>query len=367
MNDTDADNIVTDNTSKPDLSLPNDKKRNKKKAPLIATSVFAVIAVVAAVYWFSYGQYFESTDNAYLQSNVTTISPKVSGYIIKSFVKDNEHVKAGQLLVQIDDKDYVQALNKAKANLAQSQANVQNLLAERNLQNSKINQASSQIAAAKAQYKLATQEVNRITSLKKKNYASQNELDTDLSQQKVTLANVNEAEANYKAATDEIAVIDSQITEAKATVEEATAELNQAQLNLSYTKVYAPVSGVVGNRSLRVGMLVQAGTPLLSLVPTQNVWLVANFKETQISAMKKGQHVEIDLDAYPDVHLKGVVDSFSPGTGAQFALLPPENATGNFTKIVQRVPVKIDIVNPEILKGRLIPGLSVTATVDTRG
>ncbi|WP_435532882.1 HlyD family secretion protein [Vibrio marisflavi] len=341
--------------------------KKKNKALLTATALIAFVGVAATIYWFSYAQYFQSTDNAYLQSNVTTISPKVSGYIVKSFVKDNEHVKAGQLLVQIDDRDYVQALNKAQGNLAESEANVQNLVAEKNLQNSKINQAASQIAAAQAQYKLATQEVNRVRSLKKKNYASQNELDTDISQQKVTLANVNEAKANYKAATDEIAVINTQITEAQATVEEAKAEVNQAKLNLSYTKVYAPVSGVVGNRSLRVGMLVQSGTPLLSLVPTQNVWLVANFKETQISHIKKGQKVKIILDAYPDKPLQGVVDSFSPGTGAQFALLPPENATGNFTKIVQRVPVKIDIVNPEALNGRLVPGLSVTATVDTRG
>jgi len=364
MSNTNPENLNSETLIKDQAKAP---KGSKKKAPLIATAIIVFLGAVAAIYWFSYAQYFQSTDNAYLQSNVTTISPKVSGYIVKSYVKDNEHVKAGQLLVQIDDKDYIQALNKAQGNLAESEANVQNLIAEKTLQNSKINQAASQIAAAQAQYKLATQEVNRVRSLKKKNYASQNELDSDVSQQKVTLANVNEAKANYKAATDEIAVIDTQITEAQATVEEAKAEVNQAKLNLSYTKVYAPISGVVGNRSLRIGMLVQAGTPLLSLVPTQNVWLVANFKETQINQMKKGQKVKIVLDAYPDQPLQGVVDSFSPGTGAQFALLPPENATGNFTKIVQRVPVKIDIVNAGKLKDRLVPGLSVTATVSTRG
>lgn len=345
----------------------SDSKPSRNKAPLIASVVIAILGVAAAIYWFSYGQYFQSTDNAYLHGNITTISPKVSGYIVKSYVKDNEHVKAGQLLAKIDDKDYVASLNKAKANLAETRSSVNNLIAEKHLQDSKIKQAESQIHSAQAQYNLATQEVRRVRSLISRKYASQNELDSDISQEKVTLAAVNEATASYRAEIDELAVLDSQISQAEATVLEAQAEVTQAQLNLNDTQVYAPVAGIVGNRSLQVGMLVQAGTPLLSLVPTNNIWLVANFKETQLDHMHAGQSVKVVLDAYPDQPLQGVVHSFAPGTGSEFALLPADNATGNFTKIVQRVPVKITIPNPGTLKGHLIPGLSVVATVNTRG
>ncbi|MCW8328813.1 HlyD family secretion protein [Photobacterium sp. SDRW27] len=339
----------------------------KKKAPLIATLVMLTLGLGAGGYWFSYGQYFESTDNAYLQGDITNISPKVSGYITESFVIDNQTVKAGQLLAKIDDRDFITARDKAEANIAVSKAAIDNLIAQQQLQKTMIRQSQSQIASANAEYERAQQQVARTRSLLNRNYSSQDELDSATSHLKVTKAQLDEATANAQAAQDQLSVIDSQIAQAEASVNEANVQLEQAQLNLSYTHIYAPVDGIIGKRSLRVGLYVQPGMPLMSLVPTSNVWIEANFKETQLADIHQGQKVQVELDAFPNQPLEGVVDSFSPATGAKFALLPPENATGNFTKIVQRVPVKITIPDPAQLEGRLIPGLSVVATVDTRG
>ncbi|EGA66891.1 HlyD family secretion protein [Vibrio brasiliensis] len=342
-------------------------KSKRNKAPLIATAVMLSLGLLGGGYWFSYGQYFESTDNAYLQGDITTISPKVSGYIVKSYVSDNQQVKQGQLLVQIDDRDYQAALSQSEAHLVVAKSSVKNLIAQQTLQRSQINQAESRVDSAQAEYDRAVQQVSRSRSLLKRNYASQDELDSMLAQQKVTLAELEEAKANLAASNDQLIVIASEIEQAQASVTEAQAQLQQAQLNLDYTKVYAPTDGIIGKRSVREGLLVQAGAPLMSLVPENGVWIEANFKETQLSGIHKGQKVEVELDAFPGKTLEGVVDSFSPATGAKFALLPPENATGNFTKIVQRVPVKITLPEQNALEGRLLPGLSVVATIDTRG
>lgn len=352
-------------TQSPQMSSPSTSKR--KKAPLIATALMLSVGLLGGGYWLSYGQYFESTDNAYLQGDITTISPKVSGYIVKSYVSDNQPVKQRQLLVQIDDRDYQAALAQSQAHLVVAQASVKNLIAQQTLQRSQINQAESRVDSARAEYDRATQQVTRSRTLIKRNYASQDELDSMIAQQKVTLAELEEAKANLSASNDQLVVIASEIEQAQASVTEAQAQLKQAQLNLDYTKVYAPTDGIIGKRSVREGLLVQAGSPLMSLVPEQGVWIEANFKETQLSGIHQGQKVEVELDAFPGEKLEGVVDSFSPATGAKFALLPPENATGNFTKIVQRVPVKIVIPDQKQLNGRLLPGLSVVATIDTRG
>lgn len=352
-----ADHLTT-NTTTP-------SKRNR--APMIASVVMLSLGLLGGGYWFGYGQYFESTDNAYLQGDITTISPKVSGYIAHSYVSDNQQVKQGQLLVQIDDRDYQAALDQAQAHLVVAQSSVKNLVAQQALQRSQIRQAASRVDSARAESQRADQQVSRSRSLLKRNYASQDELDSMLAQQKVTLAELEQAKANLTASHDQLLVIGSEIEQAQASVAEAQAQLEQAQLNLEYTKVYAPADGVVGKRSVRKGLLVQAGSPLMSLVPQQGVWIEANFKETQLSGIHTGQQVAIELDAFPGQTLQGVVDSFSPATGAKFALLPPENATGNFTKIVQRVPVKITLPDQESLQGRLLPGLSVMATIDTRG
>lgn len=352
-----------------DSTAPTQAPKTKKtrKAPMIATAIMLSLGLLGGSYWFGYGQYFESTDNAYLQGDITNISPKVSGYIVKSYVVDNQTVKQGDLLVEIDDRDFQAALDQAIAHLSVTKASVDNLIAQQNLQHSQINQAQSRVDSAQAEYDRAIQQVARSRSLLKRNYASQDEVDSMLAQQKVTRAELEEAKANLVASNDQLAVIASQIKQAQASVTEAQAQLEQAQLNIDYTKIYAPADGIIGKRSVRQGLLVQAGTPLMSLVPNNQIWIEANFKETQLSGIHKGQKVTVELDAFPGQPLEGVVDSFSPATGAKFALLPPENATGNFTKIVQRVPVKIVLPADNALQGRLLPGLSVVATIDTRG
>lgn len=347
--------------------IQHNTEKKKNKAFIFATMTIIGIVLLCSGYWFGYARYFESTDNAYLQGDITTIRPKVSGYIIQSYVNDNQKVKKGDLLVELDARDYVTALEQAKAHLAVSKSSIDNLSAQRILQQSQILQAESGVDSARAEYQRSSQQVERSQSLLKKGYASKDEVDDMVAQQKVALAELEEAKANLVAAHDQLSVIDSNIHQARASITESKVDVDQAELNLSYTKIYAPVDGIIGKRSVRQGLLVQSGTPLLSLVPTNNIWVEANFKETQLGDIHKGQKVTIEFDAFPDQPLTGVVDSFSPATGAKFALLPPENATGNFTKIVQRVPVKISILDPQKLKGRLLPGLSVVTTIDTRG
>ncbi|WP_120512509.1 HlyD family secretion protein [Photobacterium salinisoli] len=340
--------------------------KTSSRLPLIVTLTLGLIAVSAGGYWYSYGRYFETTDNAYLQGEITNISPKVAGYIKATYVSDNDSVKAGQLLATIDDRDYQAALEKAKANLVVTQTAVDHLNAQFALQKTVIRQSASQVSSAQAELERAQQQDRRARSLLAKNYSSQDEVDDASSHLKVSAAALEAAKASLQAAKDQLLVLNSQKGQAEASVQEARVQVKQAELDLSYTRIYAPVDGIVGKRSLRIGLYVQPGMPLLSLVPSRDVWIEANFKETQLANIHQGQHVEVELDAYPGQTLDGVVDSFSPATGAKFALLPPENATGNFTKIVQRVPVKIVIPHPDQLAGQLLPGLSVVATIDTR-
>lgn len=343
-----------------------DNKKHKKTL-LKATSVMFFFGLLGGLYWFTYGQYFESTDNAYLHGDVTSISPKVSGFISKSYISDNQFVKQGDLLIEIDGRDYQTALDQANAHITVVRASVQNLVAKQTLQHSLIKQAQSRVDSAQADYELSLQQIDRFRSLLKKKYTSQDEVDGIQAKQKIALAQLEEEKANLAASNDQLIMISSEIKQAKASVTEAQAEQKQARLNLEYTHIYSPVNGIIGKRNAQEGALIQAGTPLLSIVPSSDIWVEANFKETQLSGILKGQVVTISLDAYPDQEIKGVVDSFSPATGAEFALLPPENATGNFTKIVQRVPVKITIPDQKKLQGRLLPGLSATVTIDLRG
>jgi membrane fusion protein (multidrug efflux system) len=267
-------------------------------------------------------------------------------------VADNKRVKAGDLLVRIDPRDYQTALDSAKADLANAEATAANIDAQLKEQQASIEQAEA--AAAFAQ-----QEFNRYADLARSGAGSaqrQQQAQSDLAQRRATLAAA-------QAHTD---VLRTQRQQAEAAIAAKTASLEQAKINLAQTTLSAPVDGVVGDRTVRQGQLVQPGTRLMTVVPTQNVYLVANFKETQTGQMHAGQSVTVAIDSYPGHPIKGTVDSLAPGTGAQFALLPPENATGNFTKIVQRVPVKIALDPKDPLTVQLRPGLSVTATVDTR-
>ncbi|WP_421229290.1 HlyD family secretion protein [Aeromonas enteropelogenes] len=337
-----------------------------KKIPLLAAMVLALLGLLFAGYWYLHGRYFESTDNAYLQSEVTGISSKLSGYISEVLVTDNQSVKAGQLIARLDDREFQSQVAEAQADLHLIQATIENLAATRVQQLSLIQQAEARVASAEAEQLRARQQVQRIGQLNQHHYSSQDSLDEVRASLQVTQAQMQEAKAALQAARERLLVLDAEAKQNQAKLALNSAQLEQARLELSYTELRAPADGIIGKRSLREGLYVQSGMQVASLVPLQQVWVEANFKETQLAHMQPGQKVEVILDAYPDQPIEGIIDSLAPATGAKFALLPPENATGNFTKIVQRVPVKIRIPEPGPLAGKLRPGLSTEVIVDTR-
>lgn len=330
----------------------------------------AVTLGVAAAVDFGYGylstgRYLESTDDAYVKADSTLVSPKVSGYIAQVLVSDNQQVNAGQLLARIDDRDFRTALDQAQADVAASKASVRNLDAQIALQQPIIEQGTADIAAAEASLKFAREEQVRYDDLMKSGSGTiQRAQQTDSALREKT-AQFQHSKSGLLAAERKIDVLTTDRAKAVAQLDRARAVAQQMALNLSYTKITAPVDGTVGARTLRVGQFVQAGTQLMAVVPLDAVYVVANFKETQLTHVRDGQPVEIRIDSFHGTTLKGHVDSLSPASGLEFALLPPDNATGNFTKIVQRVPVKI-VLDDRRLSGLLRPGMSAEPVIDTK-
>ena len=315
-------------------------------------------------YWTT-GRYLESTDDAYVKADSTIIAPKVSGYIAQVLVGDNQPVKAGQLLARIDDRDFRAALGQADADVAAAEAAVRNLDAQIALQQPLIEQGTADVAAAEATLQFAQEEQARYDGLMKSGSGTlQRAQQTDAALREKT-AQLQHGKSGLLAAQKKVDVLTTERARAVAQLDRARAVEQQAALNLSYTRISAPVDGTVGARSLRVGQFVQAGTQLMAVVPLDAVYVVANFKETQLTHMRNGQPVEVRIDSFRGTTLKGHVDSLSPASGLEFALLPPDNATGNFTKIVQRVPVKI-VLDDHSLKGLLRPGMSAEPVVNTK-
>jgi membrane fusion protein (multidrug efflux system) len=316
-------------------------------------------------YYLTTGRYLETTDDAYVKADSTIVAPKVSGYIAEVLVADNEKVKAGQVLARIDDRDFKAALNQAKADVAASEAAVKNLNAQIELQAPLIQQQAAEVDATEANLKFAQEERARYDELMKSGSGTvQRAQQTDAALRAQT-AQLQQGKSGLIAANKKIEVLSTERAQAVAQLDHARAVEQQAALNLSYTQIVAPVDGTVGARSLRVGQYVQAGTQLMAVVPLDAVYVVANFKETQLTHMRNGQPVELYIDSFQSTGLKGHVDSLAPASGLEFALLPPDNATGNFTKIVQRVPVKI-VLDDQSLNGLLRPGMSAEPTVDTK-
>ena len=328
----------------------------------------AVGVAGAAGFGYGYlttGRYLESTDDAYVKANSTIISPKVSGYIADVLVGDNQPVNAGEALAHIDDRDFRTALAQAHADVAGAEAAVRNLDAQVALQQPVIAQQTADVAAAEANLKFAQEEQARYDGLMKTGSGTiQRAQQTDAALREKT-AQLQHGQSALLAAERKVDVLTTDRAKAVAQLDRARAVEAQAALNLSYTQITAPVDGTVGARSLRVGQFVQAGTQLMAVVPLDAVYVVANFKETQLTHVRNGQPVEIRIDSFHGTRLKGHIDSLSPASGLEFALLPPDNATGNFTKIVQRVPVKI-VLDDHSLTGLLRPGMSAEPTVDTK-
>lgn len=315
--------------------------------------------------WLTEGRFHESTDNAYLQADEVAVSPKVSGYVTDLRVKENQAVREGDLLLAIDDADYRAELDRADAAWQLKKAALETMHEQISLQEAAITQAAANVDIAQAELGRASDDFKRYKDLVGKGAASRQKFDHAKADRQKARAGLHAAQATLAVEKGRLSVLKAQKVEAQSAVAQAAATKTLAQQALNDTRIRAPFDGVVGNRSAQVGSLVSPGQQLLVLVPLPGVYAVANFKETQISRMAPGQKAEIEVDAFPDAKITGRVESFSPATGAQFSLLPPENATGNFTKITQRVPVRIRLDDSKLAKA-LRPGLSVVVDVDIR-
>jgi membrane fusion protein (multidrug efflux system) len=327
------------------------------------------VLVAAMVYghgWWTTGRFMVGTDDAYLQADSVAISPEVAGYIAAVPVQDNQPVAPGQVLARIDDRDYRTALASAQANADAASAGVDILGAQIAQQKYAIAEAQAAVASDKASLSFARQDYGRYATLAQSGAGTVQAAQQSGTSAQNQLANLQRDTAGVGVAQTQMAVLGAQLVKARAQLALAQAALRQAQLNLGYTTITAPIEGVVGERSLRVGQYVQPATQLMAVVPLQAVYIVANYKETQLTDVRPGQHVAISVDTFPGAVVHGVVNSIAPASGEEFALLPPDNATGNFTKIVQRVPVKISIDPNDPLLGLLRPGMSVEPSIDTK-
>jgi membrane fusion protein (multidrug efflux system) len=343
------------------------KKFNFRKALMAGVAVAALAG--AAWYGWNYwtvGQYLVSTDDAYVKADNTTIAPKVSGYLREVLVGDNERIKAGQVLARIDERDFQVALDQAKADVAAADAAITSKQAQLGVQQAVIDAARATIDVDKATVTFAAQENKRYTDLASTGYGSVQNAQQAQSRIAGAQAAIQRDTANLASALKQVDLLKAEIAQATASLARAKAAQNQAELNLGYTTIVAPIDGVVGNRTLRVGQFVQAGTQLMSVVPVTGAYVVANFKETQLTDVRKGQVVGIAVDMFPGHLVHGRVDSIAPASGQEFALLPPDNATGNFTKVVQRIPVKIALDRANDSSIELRPGMSVIPTIETK-
>lgn len=351
----------------PSVSAPRKSRRVGIRRAAIGLGGLG--AIVAAA-WFGYdywqnGRFLVTTDDAYVQADYTTIAPKVAGYIAEVLVADNQTVATGQILARIDDRDYRTALDQARADVDAAEAAIRNFDAQASLQQAEIAQAEASVQTTRASLLFAQQDAERYRSLMKTGAGTIEKAQQTQALQDQYSAQLQRDQAAVLAARRKIDVLQTARGQALAQLEHSKAVARQAELNLSYTVIRAPVDGAVGARSLRVGQYVTPGTQLLAVVPVHQAYITANYKETQLAHVRAGQPVSISVDGLPDMTLKGHVDSVSPGSGLVFALLPPDNATGNFTKIVQRIPVKITLDDPRAAS-LLHAGMSVEPAIDTR-
>ena len=353
-----------------DQPAPKDEKPPEKprkgflrRHPLMAgAGLIALLAAGAAtyVYWDN-ASHFESTDDAFIAARQFAIAPKVAGYVTAVPVTDNQHVNKGDVIARIDQRDYLTALAQAQAQVAGAEAGIHNIDTQIATQDAQIAANQAQVAQAQANMELARVTWGRDQPLVKQGWATAQQGTTDVQTLKAQQSAVDSAQAALKVAQRQIDTLRAQRTSQEATLAQAQAQLDQAKLNLSYTTVTADQPGRVVNLSGAVGQYAQAGTNLTMLVPDE-IWVVANYKETQLDRMRPGQPVDLEIDAYPERAFHGHVDSVQPGSGPAFSLLPPENATGNYVKIVQRVPVKLILDNPPT-DVSLGPGMSVLPSV----
>ncbi|MGE9764283.1 HlyD family secretion protein [Pseudomonas sp. PDM20] len=331
---------------------------------------FAILVVVALAFlarWYFIGRFVESTDNAYVQGEITRIASQLGARVDEVLVQDNQHVEKGQLLVKLEAADFQLALDRAKATLATREAELEQARSKLKGQTSMIAASAADVNASQATLGRTEVDLGRAQALRKPGYVSEERVTTLAADSNVARSQVAKAQADLQAQRVQRETLGTDVQRLQAQIESARADITQAEINLARTEIHAPVSGLVGQRGARVGQYVQVGSQLLSLVPDDGIWVQANFKETQIGKMRPGQTVRLVFDSFPDQPIEGQVQSLFAASGAQFSLLPPDNATGNFTKVVQRIPVKITFATDTPLQGLIRPGMSVEAEVELRG
>jgi membrane fusion protein, multidrug efflux system len=333
---------------------------------IVAGAVLVIALIIWGIQYLLVGQYFVSTDDAYVTADSSLIAAKVTGYVTDVAIRDGQAVHRGQLLVSIDSRDYQTALAEAQADSAAARAAIANDQAELSLQQAKIAAASATLQGDQARLAFAVQNQHRYSKLSATGASpiqTTQQADTDLATARATIA---ADQAALLGANRQVDVLNASLAQAIASLGQSAAHTAQAALNLSHTKIRAPFDGIVGNKTVALGDYLQTGTQIMAIVPLSQVYVLANYKETQITNIRPGQHVTLGVDAFPALKVTGTVDSIAPASGQEFALLPPDNATGNFTKIVQRVPVKIVLdLTPDVI-GKLLPGISVEPSIDTR-
>lgn len=347
-----------------DSSYAMDATTRRRLAIFVA--VLLSIALGFFIHWAAYGRFLESTDNAYVRADIVVVSSQLPGRITRVLVDDNQWVEAGDSLARLDDADFVYQVQHIQTRLQELQVQLDSLANLRDQQQAQIEAQTAEVQAGSAELARHQRNLERIRTLRKGGFASEEQFSTLGANALVARATLDKANAGLKGQHLEFRQLDNRRQQLQTQLDGASHDLAQARLNLARTQIVAPIAGRVGNRSLREGQYVRPGEALLSLVPN-TLWVQANFKETQSARLHPRQQVELRFDALPELRLQGTIDSLYPATGAEFSLLPPDNATGNFTKVIQRVPVKIRL--PETLpeRERIRPGMSVVVTVDSRG
>ncbi|KIZ38892.1 MULTISPECIES: HlyD family secretion protein [Rhodopseudomonas] len=355
---------AADEITAPTAAAP---KSGRRKWILIGLGIVAALAVVAyGVDYMLVGRFLIGTDDAYVRANNTTLGARVSGHIEAIGVGDNVEVHAGDVVFRIDDGDYRIAVNSARARIATQQATIERIGRQVTAQQSAVEQAKAQLTSADAAAKRAGLDFDRQQSLSTKGFASRATFELSQATRDQSAAAVVAAQAAFAAARDNVEVTKAQQGEARAQLLELQSALAKAERDLDFTTVRAPVDGVFSNRLVNIGDFIQAGQRLGNVVPLDDVYIDANFKETQLRRLKPGQKVDISVDAFSSRAIEGTVESLSPASGSVFTLLPPDNATGNFTKIVQRVPVRISVPAAVARENMLRAGMSVYVRVHTK-
>ncbi|HEY1314628.1 MAG TPA: HlyD family secretion protein [Steroidobacteraceae bacterium] len=331
---------------------------------LVGALTVALAVAGVAHYWLS-ARFVVSTNDAYVQADSTIVASRVSGYVSAVMIQDDQSVKAGQILALIDDRDFSAALDQARADARAAQAAVDDLQAQLIEQATLIDRARAGVAESQAALELASLNQVRYRKMAGIGFGSEQQSQQADAEAQERSANLARDRAALASAQAQVRVLQAKLAQAQALRDRSQAAEHRAALELGYTTITAPIDGIVGARSVRLGQYVQAGTQLTALVPLREVYIMANFKETQLTRVRAGEPVRVRVDTFPGIDLNACVDSLAPASGLEFSLLPPDNATGNFTKIVQRIPVKIRFDSSEPLAGRLRPGMSVEASVDT--